>query len=449
MDCCGVSQNFRTHTMKIDNRHMKPICKFASSTLLALAAPLAQAGGLLLYEIGTADTGLASAGYTARAQDAATVFTNPAGMTRLDGDQVTVGLQALYGRSSFEVDPSGTSPRLGTNGGGNAIGWLPGGGLFYSHSISPDLKVGLAATGNFGLSVKYDSDWAGRYRTQEATLMGVSFVPAAAYRINENLSIGASLNIMRGIFKSKVAVNNLIGPDGQLELSDNVWGLGGNLGLLYEFDPSTRIGVNYNSQIKLDFNTQPKWSGIGRGLNTLLGATGLNNANVDLGVTVPQGVNVGIYHDISPQLAVLGSVGWQQWSKFGEVDIGIDSNNPISLTTQRDFKDTYHVALGGQYRLNQSLTLMTGIAYDSEFQDGNNISPAIPANDTWRFGIGAQIEESKSMNWGVNVEYMYAGSLKTNLSGIPPVVGGRGNLKGEYKQPAGILFLGLNLNYKL
>ena len=45
--------------------------------------PASHAGGLLLYEVGTADVGLASAGYSARAQDASTVFTNPAGMTRL------------------------------------------------------------------------------------------------------------------------------------------------------------------------------------------------------------------------------------------------------------------------------------------------------------------------------------------------------------------------------
>ena len=50
----------------------------------ALVAGSAQAGGLLLYEFGTAEPGLAAAGYAARAQDASTAFTNPAGMTRLD-----------------------------------------------------------------------------------------------------------------------------------------------------------------------------------------------------------------------------------------------------------------------------------------------------------------------------------------------------------------------------
>ena len=43
----------------------------------------AEAGGLYLYEIGSPDVGLAAAGYAARAADASTVFTNPAGMTRL------------------------------------------------------------------------------------------------------------------------------------------------------------------------------------------------------------------------------------------------------------------------------------------------------------------------------------------------------------------------------
>lgn len=417
--------------------------------MAALAIGNANAGGLLLYEIGTADVGLASAGYTARAQDAATVFTNPAGMTRLEGDQITLGLQALYGRASFSVDQAGTSPGLGSSGGGNAIGWFPGGGFFYSHSVSPDLKVGMALTGNFGLSIKYNDNWAGRYRTQESTLIGVSFVPAIAYKVNDKLSLGASVNAMRGSFKTKVGINNAFGPDGQLTLDDNVWGIGGNLGLLYEFTPGTRVGMTYNSQIKLDFDAPAPFSGTGPILSAVLNARGLRDANVNLGMNVPQGVNAGLYHELNDKWALLGSVNWQQWSKFGEVDVGIDNtNNPLSLTADRNYKDTWQLAAGAQYRATERVTLMGGIAYDSEFQDSNNIPPAIPANAAWRFGFGGQVEESKTFNWGLSAEYLYAGSLKTNLSGLPPIVGGRGNLAGSYEQPAGILFLATNLNFK-
>ena len=427
----------------IATRHLTRLAAMA-----ALTIGNADAGGLLLYEIGTADVGLASAGYTARAQDAATVFTNPAGMTRLEGDQLTLGLQALYGRASFSVDQAGTSPGLGSSGGGNAIGWFPGGGFFYSHSISPDLKVGMALTGNFGLSIKYNDGWAGRYRTQESTLIGVSFVPAVAYRVNDKLSLGASVNAMRGAFKTVVVVNNAFEPDGQLTLDDNVWGFGGNLGLLYEFNPGTRLGITYNSQIKLDFDAPAQWSGTGPVLSTVLRARGLQGANVNLGMNVPQGVNAGLYHALNDQWALLASIGWQQWSRFGQVDVGIDSNNPVSLTADRNYKDTWHLAAGTQYRASERVMLMGGIAYDSEFQDSNNIPPAIPANAAWRFGFGGQIEESRNFNWGLSAEYVYAGSLKTNLSGLPPVIGGRGNLAGSYEQPAGILFLAANLNFK-
>ena len=136
-----------------------------------LLSGTATAGGISLYEVGTADVGLAAAGYTARAQDAATVFTNPAGMTRLDGDQLVLSGQMLYGDVGFDPG-SATTPALGTGDGGNPIEWLPGGGLFYSHSVSDDVKVGIAVTGNFGSVIEYDADWVGRYRAQESTLLG-------------------------------------------------------------------------------------------------------------------------------------------------------------------------------------------------------------------------------------------------------------------------------------
>ena len=96
-----------------------------------LSSGQAAAGGLTLYEVGTADVGLASAGYNARAQDASTVLTNPAGMTRLEGTQVLLGAQMLYGDLKFSIG-SGTSPQLGTGNGGNPVGWFPGGGAFFS-----------------------------------------------------------------------------------------------------------------------------------------------------------------------------------------------------------------------------------------------------------------------------------------------------------------------------
>ena len=175
----------------------------------ALAAGQAAAGGLSIYEVGTADVGLASAGYGARAQDASTVLTNPAGMTRLEGSQALASGQVLWANTKFSIG-SGTSPGLGSDDGGyvlGANGWFAGGGGFLSYSVSPELKLGLGLTGNFGSALNYDDNWVGRYYVQETTLLGMSLLPSVAYKVTDGLSLGASLNAMYGIYKNRVAIN--------------------------------------------------------------------------------------------------------------------------------------------------------------------------------------------------------------------------------------------------
>ena len=417
----------------------------ALCAVAGLASGPAAAGGLLLYEFGTAEVGLAAAGYSARAQDASTAFTNPAGMTRLEGTQALAGGQLMWLNNRFSIS-DGTAAGLGSNDGGRVFGsggFVPGGGAFMTHSLSPDLKVGFSVAGNFGSIVDYDESWVGRYRVQQATLLGVSFVPSIACRVNDKLSLGAGLNAMYGIFKQQVAINNVLpgAPDGRLELDDNTWGWGANLGLLYQVTPETRVGLTWNSRVKLDFSAPAQFSGLGPGLSTLLGARGLLGAQVDLGVTVPQQVMASAFSKIDDRWAVMGNVGWQQWSKFGEVEVGIENTrNPQSLTTALDFKDTWHVALGAQYRPSGPWTFNFGVAYDSGFQSAGNVSPLLPVNAAWRFGVGGEQQVSTTFKWGVASELLYGGTLDVDQrSALPPALGGRGNLVGSFDKTTSVI----------
>jgi long-chain fatty acid transport protein len=431
--------------------------------LSVLSAGQAMAGGLIAYEIGTAEVGLASAGYNARAQDASTSFTNPAGMTRLEGMQLLASGQIDYGRTKFSIG-SGTSPDLGTNNGGNAFGsdgWFPGGGAFFSYSVSPALKLGLAMTGNFGAPLQYDDSWAGRYYVQEATLLGLSFLPSIAYKATDKLSLGASVTAMYGIYKNQVAINipDALRPggfvpirraetDAQLNMDDKTWGWGVNLGLLYEFSVGTRLGFTWNSQVNLDFGGPAEFSNLGQ-LGTTLQNRGLLNANIDVDIKVPQQLMLSLFHQVNPRWAVLGSVGWQQWSKFGQVELGVSNTaDPTSLTTNLEFKDTWHFALGAQYQLSDPWLLNFGVAYDSGIQGTSNVSPLLPVGSAWRFGVGAQNQYSKTFSWGVAAEYLYSGTLDTNLQSTAPVaLGGRGDLVGSYDNIY-TLFFGIYGNWK-
>jgi long-chain fatty acid transport protein len=189
--------------------------------LASLIASSAQAGGLYLYELGNPEVGLAGAGWSARAQDAATVFTNPAGMTRLQESELLVGAQPLYLHVEFSPDSKTTT----SGKDGDASTWLPAGGLYYAHNLSPRLKIGASAVGYFGLGLDYEDGWVGRYYVQEIKLQAIGVQPAVAYRVMDWLSFGAGVVALYGVFDEKAAVNN-IGPnegDGKLEIEDSDW----------------------------------------------------------------------------------------------------------------------------------------------------------------------------------------------------------------------------------
>jgi long-chain fatty acid transport protein len=409
------------------------------------------AGGLMSYELGTADVGLASAGYNARAQDASTVFTNPAGMTRLEGNQFLGAGQLLWANTKFSIG-SETSPALGSNNGGYAVGhdgWFPGGSAFATCTVSPDVKAGFALAGNFGGALNYQNDWVGRYYVQQTWIIGLSLLPSVAWKVNDKLSLGASLNAMYGIYKDNVAINNvdpLLG-DGRLKIKDETWGWGANLGLLYEITPQTRLGLTWNSQVNLDFNAPLEFAGLGPLVSAALDHAGLLNSSLAIGIKVPQQAMASLFTQVDDRWALLGSVGWQQWSKFGLVQVGIDdATHPVSVTTAIPFRDTWHVSGGAQYRLTEPWLLNFGIAYDSGFQQNSSkVSPLLPSNSEWRFGVGGQQQLSKSSYWGLSAEYLYGGTLRTDIRAKSVALGGKGDLVGSYPS-TGILFFGAYYN---
>src|SRR5271170_4702010 len=322
----------------------------AFALLTMTPATRAFAGGFFLYELGTPDVGLASAGYAARAQDASTVFTNPAGMTMLDHSQILGAVQPLYTHLVFGPD-SATTTR-GTDGGQSLVP-LPGGSFFLVYSVSSRLKLGFGSFAYFGGAIEYNLNWVGRYFLQGATILGFSYMPAVAYRVNDWLSVGGGLNVMLGFLREKAAVRNLVpGNDGQVKYQDYTPGVGGDIGIMLQPDEKTRIGITYLTPVDLNFSAVPHFRGVGPAVMTLLGRRGFLGSSVDLGITVPQEVMVSVYREVTDRLALLGSTNWQNWSQFGQVGIAINSSNPSSLTQNLQYQDTWQIAAGAQYKLS-------------------------------------------------------------------------------------------------
>jgi len=365
-------------------------------------------GGIALYEITTPDVGLAAAGYAARAQDASTVYRNPAGMSLLEGSQFQGGLQLVYGSVEFSQD-SNTGPLLaGSPNGGNAVGALPAGGLFFTHALSERFSVGFGTLSYFGLASQYDDGWVGRYYVDKGTLLGMSLMPAASFKATDWLSFGAGLNAMYGYMDTEVGVRTpLATGDGRMAVKDEVWGFGANVGVMIKVSEKTRFGATYLSPVKLDFADTPTFSNVGAFGGALLA----NPPELDLGVTVPQSVMVSGYHELSAKWALLANVGWQNWAQFGKVDIGVNSATPSTLTADLDYRDTWHGALGTQFRPSENWVLSGGVAYDSSPVSDEDRTLSLPVGEAYRFGVGAQWQVSRAIHLGAACELLWAGDL--------------------------------------
>lgn len=393
--------------MRIQSINLRPLL---GSLTCALFAGQTWAGGIMLYETGQEGAGLANAGAAVLAADPSVLMNNPAGLTELPGTQVNLNGQLVFGDISFARDANN---QFGGNEGGNILQYLPSSSMFISHQINERASIGFGMYGNFGLTVDYDDDWAGRYFTQEAAILGMSLQPTYAYKVNDDLSIGFGPRLMFAYYRTEVAVNNnLLGAtgleDGQLEYKDTDSGVGINLGALYRLNERTSLGLAYTSKVDIEFEDSPELDDIS---NPLLGAA-LNAVNVDqlaIDMTVPQTVLASIAYQLDPQWKLLGSLGWQDWSEFGNIGVEVDADAiGASTSVDRQYKDTWHASLGTQYQVNRKLRWNFGVGYDSSMVDDEDRTVDNPADASWRLatGINYQLDEGLDLHMAYTLVWL-------------------------------------------
>lgn len=380
---------------------------------LSLLTGHAWAGGILIYEAGQEGNGLANAGAAALATDPSVLMSNPAGLTELAGTQISANAQVILGDLGFSRD---NHNQFDGNEGGNALQYLPGASFFVSHQIDERSAIGFGMYGNFGLALDYDDDWAGRYFNQEAAIIGVSLQPTLAHKFTDDLSIGIGPRIMYAYYRNETAINNnLLGlrdsPDGQLEYKDTDVGAGINFGLLYLLSERTRIGLAYTSKIDLEFKDSPSVRKVD---NPIINAA-LRRLDVDsleLDMSVPQTVLLSIAHDLDPQWQLLGSLGWQDWSEFGDIGVEVDANAAdVSRTADRQYKDTWHASLGAQYQATSKLRWSMGVGYDSSAVDDKDRTVDNPMGEAWRLATGVNYKVDEGLDLHAAYTLVWLGDM--------------------------------------
>ena len=411
---------------------------FSLATIILMTfVTTARGAGLELYPT---DLGTAHAGQAAIAQDASTAASNPAGMTLLDRSQLMTSPGALLPSTNFDVAPETTTKG---GGGGNAGVFFPYGGFFYVHKLSEKLRLGVAVDSDFGLSGDYGKTWVGRYYLTYESIISGTINPSIAYEVNNWLSVGAgvSFSVARLAFQSKI--NNVLPrvPDGGLAFESWDEAFGGNVGILLRPISKLRIGLTYQSPEDYKFGFRPHLTGLGPGLPLIRKRIG--GAKVNIPMEVPQQVMLSALYEVTPDFSLMGDVGWQNWSAFGEFPIGISTSNQRTVTANLHFSDTCHVAIGQQLRIGEKLTWSAGFAYDSSPVSTANRVAVLPLDRQLRYGTGLQYEVNHDVTAGFSWTAMDAGPgpFSTNRGPLAGV------LQGHYSTNW-LNFVALNVIWK-
>jgi long-chain fatty acid transport protein len=143
----------------------------------------------------------------------------------------------------------------------------------------------------------------------------------------------------------------------------------------------------------------------------------------------------------------MADVGWQNWSRFGEVGVGVDSSTGLiadakPTTINLHYDDTWHGAIGAQYKASEQWQFTGGFAYDTSAVSDANRTVTLPMGESYRFGLGTLWKYSKSLDLEAAYELAWSGDMPVTQTSTY-----RGTVSGTYDNVY-FMFFSVGLNWR-
>jgi len=361
-----------------------PKSMLALGITAALAvAPSVHAAAFQLKENSAKGLGRAFAGSISTPGDAVVVGANPGAMRHLDGRQLQADLSVI----SFSAEFSGRGDYLNGLGGpisggdgGDAGKVAPVPAAYFHVPFGDDdrFHFGMSLQAPFGFATKYDREWMGRYNAVKTELEAVDLGFAFSADINPYLSFGANVFVEHLSIELQSAVDfgSLLSAvpgfspgshDGFSTIKGNNNAIGFTVGGLFSFTGDTHLGISYRSKVKHKITGGDALFEVPAAAAAVLGALQPGtfvNTNGRAELTLPAVLTFSLSHRINDRWSIMGDLSRTAWKpSFNEVVVKFDSNQPDNQLVF-NYDDTTFASIGLEYRLNERVTLRSGIAYD-------------------------------------------------------------------------------------
>jgi long-chain fatty acid transport protein len=386
---------------------------FLSSAMIgaaALGAGAASAGSFGVREQSAYFLGSSFAG-SAAGTDISSMFWNSAATAARAGCNASADFTTAFGQiketaeggsfvtgvPSLLVPPlSPTSTELGTTV------LIPA--TYGTCQLTDQLYVGLGINAPFGLRTKPDNPtWAGSPFATTSYIFSTDINPTVAYKLTRELTIGVGLQVEflsarldHGAFSSLA-----VGPvSGARAFDADDWGVGATVGILWQPSRATSVGVGYRSGV----NEHVSGDYI-RGAS--FPATPAVATTASAGLTLPDEVTLSARQYVSPTLALLGTIEWQNWSRLQNLTAKSSGCGGVCEILNLNYRDGWFYSIGAEYAYSPWLTLRAGVAYEQSPIEDSNRDIIVPDSNRVQLSAGATYKYSEKISFDIGYSHLF------------------------------------------
>jgi long-chain fatty acid transport protein len=382
---------------------------------LAAWAPPASAAGIALDVQSGRGTGMAGA-MAGMVDDSSAIFYNAAGIAQGMGVDVQIGDTLIVPTFQFTT-PQGSKTT-------NSFQAVPPFNAYAAVGLTHDLSIGIGIFTPFGLTLEWPPEWVGKSVITHADFATYDVNPTVAYRFGP-LRIGAGLQVVRSTVDLQRKIETGQG-EASSELGAGAWGVGGNVGVLFEAVPKyLSLGMQYRSAVKFDFDGSAHFSNV----PTVFQSTFVDQ-EATTSIITPDTFQIGVASRPIERLLLDVDVNWYGWAKFRSIDITFPGNAALSTTENKAWSNTVNVHGGAEVTLTDSWKVRAGLMYDPTPQPDSTLLPDVPDATRLNIAVGASYYHFTGFHVDLGYQFLAVFKRPSTAPQLPGEYSGFVNLVG-------------------
>lgn len=423
-------------------KHIRSLFKLTAISFLVIQPFFtlpAYAAGFQINEISPSLQGDATAGAAAADNDVSAMFINPATLSKLNQNQAYIGASEIFPHISMSnataihtVNVPGnppsniTAPVAGVNSQTNISRPVFVPDAYFGYRINDYAVFGLAVLAPFGLSTKYYDNSVVRFMADNSSVTTVNLTPAIAFQLNKQWSAGVGFQVQHisavfsnfnGPYTGIAPIDALVASSHPTYLTASGWGYGYTLGLMFQPDQVTRLGVGFRSQVSNQVSGNGQQYTSPGGVVPAPNANFLFNAQTSVGAAIktPAILTLSAARDIN-DWTVKATAQVNFWDSFNHLSIDMPQAFGVNSTIQTQWSNAWFAALGADYRLRQSWVLRAGVAYDQTPTNNTYRDARIPDSDRYWLTLGATYMATKHFSIDGAYAHIFTPNQTINLA---------------------------------